>query len=265
MLSSFEVEQRLARQERVQKAPVPPGPGTPGTAQADDWLASRFFDPAASPDTGQHIIRREVSRGPGARVPSGAAPDGEGEGMEPAERLRAIQERQIRGVITSALPGPQAWASLERPLPGGVLGHTAPEIVPQTGPARKAAEEGLTPQHSACQAAADAEAASDAERRRRRVRHEVDPYPAEDDAADGQDLNKRYRAAQAARAGYPSFSPVSPEEFRNGPLRRDHAGRGADYDAPRAVPVPSGTLSPAMLTRPLLTDGHSWPSPQGGC
>ena len=39
--------------------------------------------------------------------------------------------------------------------------------------------EALTPQHSAAGAAVDADDVEDAERRRRRVQHEADPYPVE--------------------------------------------------------------------------------------
>jgi hypothetical protein len=135
--------------------------------------------------------------------------------------------------------------------------------------ARVLKAEALTPQHSAAEAATDAQAVADAERRRRRVQHEVDPYP--DDTAEAveavePDLDKRYRQAQDTPTGYPPLGPVSPEVFRRGPVTADHAAYSAGYDSTaRPVPVPSATLSPEMITRPLMTDGRSRPSAPGGC
>lgn len=127
-----------------------------------------------------------------------------------------------------------------------------------------------TPGHSAAAAANeyahDNAEAAEAQRRRARVQHEVDPYPDEApgvDEVDLAELGKRYN--QAFEGGtpedYPPMRPVRAEQFRRAPATAEHAACSAAYENPgRPVPVPSETLKPGMVTRPLLTDGRSRPS-----
>jgi len=130
--------------------------------------------------------------------------------------------------------------------------------------ARVLKAQAVTPQHSACEAAEDADAA---ERRRRRVQHEADPYPVEAPEVVEADLDKVYRQASDAPTGYPPMVPVvSPEDFRKGPITADHAAYGPGYQPPAyGAPVPSAALTPAMITRPLLEGGQSRPCAPEAC
>jgi hypothetical protein len=120
----------------------------------------------------------------------------------------------------------------------------------------------LTPQHSAAEAAvdADAEGDNDADRLRRRIQHEAEPYPIEVPEVDCADLGKRYREAFDTPDGYPPMRMVDAEQFRRRPVAAGHAADSPGYGPPgQAVPVPSATLAPGMVTRPLLTAGRSRP------
>lgn len=131
-----------------------------------------------------------------------------------------------------------------------------------------------TPGHSAAAAAneyaGDTAADADAQRTRSRVQHEVDPYLGDDDdcemdAAVAADLDKAYRQASDAPSGYPHMTQVNPEMFRRGPVRTGQAAYGPEHDVPSwTVPVPSATLTPGMISRPLITDGQSRPCAPGG-
>jgi hypothetical protein len=129
--------------------------------------------------------------------------------------------------------------------------------------------EALTPQHSAAEAAVGAGDDEDAKRRRDRVRHEADPYPAdvpEVAEVDLADLGKRFTQAADVPEGYPPMRPVHAEDFRRAPIAADHQANSPGYAPPgQAVPVPSATLSAGMITRPLLTDGQSRPCATGAC
>jgi hypothetical protein len=112
---------------------------------------------------------------------------------------------------------------------------------------------------------------ADAQRRRSRIQHEAEPFTGDDDGrhmdeAALADLGKRFRDAADTPSGYPVMGPVSAEQFRDGPITRDHASYGASYEAaPRVMPVPTATISAGAITRPLLTDGRSRPgAPAGG-
>lgn len=126
-----------------------------------------------------------------------------------------------------------------------------------------------TPAHSVAEAAIgyadDTAENADAQRRRSRVQHEVEPYAGGEDVAHMDeaalaDLGKRFRGAADVAdipTGYPPMRPVSAEMFRDGPITADHASYGADYKpAPRVVPVPSSVFSASAISRPLLTDGR---------
>jgi hypothetical protein len=120
--------------------------------------------------------------------------------------------------------------------------------------------EALTPAHAAAEGAVEAEGDEDAKRRRRRVQHEAEPYPIEVPEVDCADLGKRYREAFDTPDGYPPMRLVDAEQFRRGPATAGHAADSPGYGPPgQAVPVPSVTLAPGMVTRPLLTDGRSRP------
>lgn len=119
--------------------------------------------------------------------------------------------------------------------------------------------EALTPQHSAAEAAQEADEAG---RRRDRIQHEADPYLHEDDLPEVAhvDLPKAFNQAVDVPEGYPPMRPVNAEDFRRRPATTGHAAYSAGYEVPgQAVPVPSATLAPGMATRPLLTDGQSRP------
>ena len=127
-----------------------------------------------------------------------------------------------------------------------------------------------TPGHSAAEGAVDADNGEDAKRRRReRVQHEVDPYlheAPEVDCVDLAELGKRYRQAMDVPTGYPPLRQVSAEDFRRAPATAGHAAYSPGYETPgRPVPVPTATLAPGMVTRPLLTDGQSRPCAPGAC
>jgi hypothetical protein len=125
-----------------------------------------------------------------------------------------------------------------------------------------------TPGHSAAEGAVGADSVTDdAERRRRRVQHEADPYadPAEVPEVAHADLAKRFDQAYDTPDGYPRLRPVHPEQFRRGPITGGEAAYSPGYEAPaRPVPVPSATLAPGMISRPLITGGQSRPcAPEG--
>jgi hypothetical protein len=130
--------------------------------------------------------------------------------------------------------------------------------------------EAVTPQHSAAEAAVDAEDVEDAKRRRReRIQHEVDPVdPYLHDAPEAAhaDLPKAYDQAVDVPEGYPPLRPVHAEQFRKRPVTASHAAYSPGYGPPgRAVPVPSATLAPGMVTRPLLAGGQSRPCAPEAC
>jgi hypothetical protein len=129
-----------------------------------------------------------------------------------------------------------------------------------------------TPGHAAAEAAneyaADNEEAAQAERRRRRIQHEVDPYLHEAPEVASFDVGKMYRDAldMPENPGYPAMRPVSAESFRRVPVIAGEAACSPGYDTPGlAVPVPSATLSAAAIARPLLTDGQSRPCAPEAC
>lgn len=127
---------------------------------------------------------------------------------------------------------------------------------------------GLTPQHSAAEAAVDADGDEDAERLRRRIQHEADPYLHEDDLPEvaHADLPKAFDQAVNVPEGYPPMRPVHAEDFRRAPATAGHAAYSPGYKQPgRAVPVPSAALTPGMVARPLLTDGRSRPCAPEAC
>ena len=127
--------------------------------------------------------------------------------------------------------------------------------------------EALTPAHAAAEGAVEAEDGEDAKRRRReRIQHEVDPvdpggpYLHEVPEIAHADVPKAFNQAVDVPEGYPPLRPVHAEQFRRGPATEGHAAYSPGYGAPgQAVPVPSATLAPGMVTRPLLTDGQSRP------
>jgi hypothetical protein len=166
-----------------------------------------------------------------------------GGGMSPAEILRDIQERQNAGVITQAMPGPQAWGDYELPLPG----------TSQAQHDRAVKGDPVTPQHSAAeagQAADEARGGEDAKRRRReRIQHEadpVDPYLHEAPEVAYADLPKAYDQAVNVPEGYPPMRPVHAEQFRQ---ERVTPGQ--------PMPVPREALAAGLITRPALADGHA--------
>lgn len=164
-----------------------------------------------------------------------------GGGRSPAEILRDIQERQNAGVITQAMPGPEAWGDYETPAPG----------TSQAQQDQAVKGDAVTPQHAAAQAAqaADEAGPDEAERRRQRVQHLADPYPAdlpEVDEVDLAEVGKRYNQAYDTPAGYPAMRPVRAEQFRQGRVTPG-----------QPMPVPRETLAPGMVTRPALSDGHA--------
>ncbi len=120
--------------------------------------------------------------------------------------------------------------------------------------------EALTPQHSAAEAGMDDE--ETARRRRDRVQHEADPYLHEEDLPEvaHADLPKAFDQAVDVPSGYPAMRPVCAEEFRRGPLTAGQEAYSAGYGPGQAFPVPSATLAPGMITRPVLTDGQSRPA-----
>jgi hypothetical protein len=120
-----------------------------------------------------------------------------------------------------------------------------------------------TPAHSAAEAEVS-EAGGDEEtagRLRERIQHEADPYlheAPEVDCLDVSELGKFRTEAVDVPAGYPPMRPVTAEQFRRGPATAGHAANSPGYAPPgRPVPVPSATLAPGMVTRPLLTDGRA--------
>jgi hypothetical protein len=128
--------------------------------------------------------------------------------------------------------------------------------------------EALTPQHSAAEAAQGADEAGDARRRRERIQHEADPYLHEDDLPEVAhvDLPKAFDQAVNIPEGYPPLRPVHAEQFRRRPVAAGHAADSPGYGAPgQAVPIPSATLAPGMISRPLLTDGQSRPCAPEAC
>ena len=101
-----------------------------------------------------------------------------------------------------------------------------------------------------------------ARRRREHVQHEVDPYMHEAPEVAHLDVGKLYRQALdvPAHPDFPAPGPISPEAFRRGPVDAGEAAYSPGYAPPgQAVPVPSATLTAAMITRPLLTDGQARP------
>ena len=132
--------------------------------------------------------------------------------------------------------------------------------------------EALTPLHSASEAVVDAEGTDgpdEAELRRERIQHLADPYPAdlpEVDEVDVAELGKRFNQAVDVPEGYPAMRPVHAEQFRRAPIAAGHEANSPGYAPPgRAVPVPSATLAPGMIVRPLLTDGQSRPCAPDAC
>jgi hypothetical protein len=122
----------------------------------------------------------------------------------------------------------------------------------------------LTPGHAAAEAAneyaAANEEAAEAERRRRRIQHEVDPYLHEAPEVASFDVGKVYRDALNVpeHPDFPAPGPVNPEMFRRGPVVAGESAYSPGYAAPgQAVPVPSVTLAPGTATRPLLSDGQA--------
>ena len=209
---------------------------------AGSWMTARLSDSGGDGIPGG--LRREVSAGPQDRA--GTEP-----GADPVEVLRGLQVRQVQGVITQPLPGPEAWADLELPLPGPGPGHT-----------RMLKGEPVTPQHAACEAAVGAEdrdEPDEAERRRLRVQHEADPYsePAEAPEVAHADLSKVHGGVYEPPASFPVPGPVCAAEFRRPLLAADHDARSPGYEPPRpslALPEGSGPVVQA------LPDAAAWQS-----
>jgi hypothetical protein len=192
------------------------------------WMASRMFDGGRGAGSEAEMLRREVSRGPAERDDPG--PDA---GLSPSEILRGLQERQVAGVVTARMPGPHGWAALELGLPGG----------PEGDPGR-ALKGGLTPQHSAAEAALDVpdDDEDQAEEARRRVQHEADPYPA--DAPEVHDgLGKAYRDAVPGPGNFPVPSPVDMTGFQRPPLTAGQPAASPDWEPPRQSPLPPVVLA----------------------
>lgn len=56
------------------------------------------------------------------------------------------------------------------------------------------------------------------------------------------------------------------EQSRRPPAVAGHAADSPGYGPPgEAVPIPSATLAPGMITRPLLADGQSRPCAPEAC
>lgn len=137
------------------------------------------------------------------------------------------------------------------------------------------AAEPPTPGHSAAAAAIeyarDNAEAAEAERRRARVQHEVDPCLHEAPGVPEVDLaevGKAYRDGFEVEfpADCPPVRRMSAEEFRRAPAAAGHAADSPGSAPPaRPVPVPSGTLTAAAISRPLITDGQSRPCAPGAC
>jgi hypothetical protein len=251
MLTPWEFDRQLEQRALALKAQA-----AASEPAGESWLASRFFDGDPVPGGTEGMVRREVSRGPAERDGTGPGPG------SPSEILRGLQEQQVAGVITARMPGPGDWAYLERPLPGPPPAHTVPVV----GEAHKA-DQALTPQHAAAEAAMDGcdDDEDQAEEVRRRVRHLADPgQPGVPEVAEA-DLGKRFSQAFDVPSGYPAPGRMDPEAFRRGAIVAGEAAYSVGYATPaRPVPVPSETLSAAAITRPQLTEGHSWPGPQSG-
>jgi hypothetical protein len=107
----------------------------------------------------------------------------------------------------------------------------------------------------------EADEAGGAERRRRRVQHDADPYPVEGlPEVAHADFPKAYDQAVDVPVGYPPLRPVHAEQFRRRPVAVGHAADSPGYGPPgQAVPVPTSAPTPGMISRPLLTDGRSRP------
>lgn len=99
--------------------------------------------------------------------------------------------------------------------------------------ARRTAE-GPTPEHTRSAAEmADGEddgehAAGEARRRRERVQHLADPYP----AAAEPDMDKGLGDAYLPAADYPQPAAVSPEDFRRGAVRAGYDALSPGYQPP---------------------------------
>jgi hypothetical protein len=133
--------------------------------------------------------------------------------------------------------------------------------------ARVLKAEALTPLHAASEAMHDAGGDDEAERRRRRVQHEADPYPVEAPEVAVADLDKAFRQASDVATGYPPMAPpLSADMFRRGPVTSGEASYGADYDVPGwSVRVPRGTLEASTISRALISEGQSRACTPGGC
>jgi hypothetical protein len=118
-----------------------------------------------------------------------------------------------------------------------------------------------TPGHSAAEGAVGADPGEDdAERRRRRVQHEADPYPdpAEVPEVAHADLGKRYDQTADEACGYPPFVPVvNAEEFRKGPVTAGHAAYSPGYEVPARPHLPPVHLDAGMISGAPLTEGQS--------
>ena len=262
MLTPFEVQQKLDRQVREQRALTLKAQAAQRPDDGQDWLAARMFDGDPSAGASNLPPGPEIPRGPAEREDPGPAA-----ARTPSEILRELQRRQVAGVVTARLPGPGGWPGLELSMPGGAAAN---------GPGLAVKADVPTPQHAAAEAAnqyaGDAEENAEAQRRRSRIQHEAEPFAGGNDGrhmdeAALADLGKRFRGAADVAdtpSGYPPMRPVSAEQFRDGPITADHASYGAAYEAsPRVVPVPTAVITAAAITRPLLTDGHAATSPGG--
>jgi hypothetical protein len=130
----------------------------------------------------------------------------------------------------------------------------------------------VTPAHSAAEAGQESDEAGtrdeDAKRRlRERVQHEADPYlheAPEVDCLDVSELGKFRTEAVDVPAGYPPMRPIDAEQFRRGSATAGHAAYSPGYETPgRPVRIPSASLAPGQVSRPLLTDGRARPCAPG--
>ena len=160
-------------------------------------------------------------------------------GRSPADILWDQQQRQNASLDIETMPGPEAWGDYELPLPG----------TPQARQDLTVKGDPLTPQHSACEGAEDAAEEAgpgEAERRRQRVQHQAEPYPAAAPEVAHADLGKLSDRAAKAYRDAPSI-PWRPGEPHPGVPDPGLLARDAE------------PMTPSR--HPLITDGHAATSP----
>lgn len=122
-----------------------------------------------------------------------------------------------------------------------------------------------TPGHSAAEAAneyaRDTAEAAEAQRRRQRIQHEVDPYlheAPEVDHLDPAGLGKRYNQAVDFPEGYPPTQHVTAEDFRRPPSAEGHAAFSPGYAPPtQPVSIPGLVMPPTAVTGPEFSRPHA--------